>query len=64
MFNVAKKLPIPNSMCRIKTNIPHYSKENQPFRFVKYSDDLGYFWDNLIDEILQDSEVTHWEYWK
>jgi len=59
MISVKEQLPEPNTMCWVKA-ISHISDRIQPYRFVTYSDG-GYFWDNLQDEILQDTEVTHWK---
>ena len=63
MINVKKELPIPNYMCRVTPKNPRYKGANVPFRFITYSDNSGYFWDNLVNDILQGDEVTHWEYW-
>jgi len=62
MNSVKNMLPPPNTMCRVRT-IPHLDPRKQAYKFVTYSDG-GYFWDNGIDEILQDTEVTHWNYYE
>jgi hypothetical protein len=61
MISVKNQLPIPNYMCNIKPTNPRL-KTRGPYRFVTYSDNSGHFWDNLVDEILQEYEVSHWEY--
>lgn len=61
MINVKDELPIPNYMCNVMPTNPKL-KTKGPYRFIKYSDDSGYFWDNLVDEVLQEYEVSHWEY--
>jgi hypothetical protein len=61
MISVKEKLPIPNTMCKVTPKNPRYKNIGKPFRFVTYSDGTGHFWDNLVDDILQDDEVTHWE---
>lgn len=63
MISVKEKLPIPNYMCNITPTNPRL-KVKGPWRFVTYSDGSGYFWDNLVDETLQEFEVSHWEYEK
>ena len=61
MNSVKEELPTINSMCNVKPTNPRL-KPRGPYRFVTYSDNSGYFWDNLKDEILQEFEVSHWEY--
>ena len=63
MISVKDQLPIPNYMCHVRPKNPRYKGANRPFRFITYSDNSGHFWDNLVDDILQAEEVTHWEYW-
>ena len=60
MISVKEKLPKPNTLCKIQVN-SHLQPRKEDFRFVTYSDDTGYFWDNLKTEILQEHEVTHWK---
>ena len=64
MNSVKDRLPLPNYMCRVLPKNPRYERVDIPFRYVEYSDKSGYFWDNLVDDILQSYEVTHWEYWE
>jgi len=59
MISIKKKHPLDNLMCRVKTR--EYMKEfPEAFRYVRSSDG-EWHWDNLVDDILQSSEVTHWE---
>jgi len=60
MISIKDKLPIPNTMCIVQT-VPYLREYTEPFRYITYSDSTGYFWDNLVNEILQDNEVTHWK---
>ncbi len=50
--------PPDNAVCRVAT-IPALADRTGEYRFVRCSDG-DYFWDNLIDEVLQRTEVTHW----
>ena len=59
MISVKDKLPRPNTKCKVQVS-PYLKPRREVFKFVTYSDE-GHFWDNGIDEILQDTEVTHWE---
>lgn len=59
MQSIKMTHPKPNTMCIVRV-VPYLSKRTKPYRFVTYSDG-GYFWDNLDDEILQNTEVTHWK---
>ena len=59
MQSIKMTHPHPNTWCMVKV-IPHLEKRTRPYKFVTYSDG-GYFWDNGTDEILQDTEVTHWK---
>jgi len=58
MYPITLTRPAPNTWCRVKV-IAYLSERIMPYKFVTYSDG-GYFWDNCKDEILQDTEVTHW----
>ena len=61
MISIKEKLPLDNAICDVKFHIPNANIKLGPWRFVRCSDG-GWFWDNCVDEILQDYEVTHWEY--
>jgi hypothetical protein len=63
MISVKEQLPKVNSMCNIRTTDPELKIKGGPYQFVTFSYG-GYFWDNLKTEILQDYEVSHWEYAK
>ena len=58
MTPVTASLPLDNAMCEIRVR-PHLAKRDGIFRYVRESDG-DYFWDNLVDEVLQSDEVTHW----
>ncbi len=59
MNRVEESLPTPQALCYVST-IPHMRRE-EPFTFVLCSDG-DFYWDNLIDEILQKDEVLAWRY--
>jgi hypothetical protein len=58
MNPVIDHLPLDNAMCSVRV-IPTLAERTTPYRFVRCSDG-EHFWDNLKDEVLQFSEVTHW----
>ncbi len=62
MTPVTTALPLDNMMCKIRVK-PHLAQHGSlrkgVFRYVRESDG-DYFWDNLVDEVLQHDEVTHW----
>ena len=58
MKSIKMTLPNPNTWCKVRV-VQYLTKRTCAYKFVTYSDG-GYFWDNCMDEILQNTQVTHW----
>ena len=51
------KLPMDDEWCLVKATCRDFNNE-LPFKFIRGGSD---YWDNFVDMILQESEVTHWK---
>lgn len=58
-ISVDDRLPMDNTMCQVRTTISASHYPTETYRYVRESDG-DYFWDNLLTDILQSNEVTHW----
>lgn len=53
------KLPMDDEWCLVKATCRDFNNERL-FKFIREPRGSGY-WDDFVDMILQDSEVTHWK---
>jgi hypothetical protein len=59
MISIKEQLPLDNQMCEVRV-LSYMKPHPGSWRFVRCSDGT-FHWDNLIDEVLQETEVTHWK---
>jgi hypothetical protein len=59
MTPITEQRPPDNAMCRVQA-LPGMKIVGPEYRFVSMSDG-DFCWDNLVNEVLQSTEVTHWE---
>ena len=53
------KLPMSHEWCLVQATCRGFDEE-LPFKFIREQRGSGY-WDDFVDMILQESEVTHWK---